>query len=128
MRRARAPRGHGQRAQPAVREASAGFWWRALLLALAGFAVYWNSQSGPFVFDDQLSIVENPNIREWWRPDRVLFPERELPVAGRPLVNFSFALNYAVNGLEVRGYHLGNIAIHLACAILVFAIVHRTLQ
>ena len=27
------------------------------------------------------SIVENPSIREWWRIGRVLFPERELPVA-----------------------------------------------
>src|SRR3954465_13985422 len=104
MRRARAPRGHGRSAQPAAPDVAAGIWWRALLLVLAGFAVYWNSLSGPFVFDDQLSIVENPHIREWWRPGQGLFPERELPVAGRPLVNFSFALNYAVNGLNVRDY------------------------
>ena len=58
----------------------------------------------------------------------MLAPERELPTAGRPLVNLSFAINYAVGGLDVRGYHVVNIAIHLVCALLVFGIVRRTLE
>ena len=58
----------------------------------------------------------------------VLFPERELPVAGRPVVNVSFAVNYAMGELNVRGYHIGNIAIHVLCAILLFAVLRRTLQ
>jgi hypothetical protein len=58
----------------------------------------------------------------------VLSPERELPVAGRPVVNASFALNYALNGLDVGGYHAWNIAVHLGCALALFGIVHRTLR
>jgi tetratricopeptide (TPR) repeat protein len=57
----------------------------------------------------------------------VLFPALELPVAGRPVVNLSFALNYAFGGFDVRGYHLVNVGVHLACALLLFGIVRRTL-
>ena len=108
--------------------ARSGAWWRPAAIVIAGLLVYSNSLSGPFVFDDELSIVENPSIRRWSQPGTVLLPERELPVAGRPLVNLSFALNYAVDGLEVFGYHLVNVALHLSCALLVFGLVRRTLE
>src|SRR6185503_5616826 len=49
------------------------------------------------------------------------------PVAGRPLVNLSFAVSYALGGLNETGYHAGNVAIHIACALLLFVIVRRTL-
>jgi hypothetical protein len=42
----------------------------------------------------------------------VLAPQRDSAVAGRPLVSLSFAINYAVGGLDVTGYHIGNIALH----------------
>lgn len=96
------------------------------VLVIAGILAYWNSLSGPFIYDDHLSIVENEQIRTLWSSS-VLMPERELPVAGRPLVNISFALNYALGGLNVRGYHIGNLVVHLLCGLLVFAVVRRTL-
>jgi tetratricopeptide (TPR) repeat protein len=105
-----------------------GVWLRAAIIVLAGAAVYANSLSGPFVLDDQDTIVMNEQIRQLWPPSVVLFPALELPVAGRPAVNVSFALNYALGGLDVRGYHLVNIATHIACALLLFGIVGRTLN
>jgi hypothetical protein len=108
--------------------ASVGLWWRAGLVAFACLLTYWNSFSGPFVLDDVGSIVENRHIREWWRLGSLLMPERELPVAGRPLVNVSFAINYALGGLDVRGYHAWSVAVHLGCALLVFGVVRRTLR
>ena len=90
--------------------------------------MYANALSGPFVLDDQDTIATNEQIRQLWPPSVVLFPALELPVAGRPAVNVSFALNYAIGGLEVRGYHLVNIAMHIACALLLFGIVGRTLN
>ncbi len=89
---------------------------------------YWNSFSGPFVFDDVASVVENQQIREWWHVGGLLTSERELPVAGRPVVNASFALNYALGGLNVWGYHAWNVSVHLLCALLVFALVRLTLE
>jgi protein O-mannosyl-transferase len=102
-----------------------GIWIRAALIALAGAIVYANALAGPFVLDDQDTIVLNQQIRDL-SPSVVLFPALELPVAGRPLVNLSFALNYAFGGLDVRGYHAVNVAIHIACGLLLFGIVRRT--
>ena len=102
-------------------------WWRAGVIVLTTFLAYASSLSGPFIFDDLVSIVENPQIREL-DLSSVLFPRRELPTAGRPLVNVSFAVNYALGGLEPRGYHLVNLTFHVLSGLLVLGIVRRTLQ
>ncbi|MBM3819594.1 MAG: tetratricopeptide repeat protein [Acidimicrobiia bacterium] len=102
--------------------------WLPLVLAVLGALVYANALSGPFLFDDENSIVRNPQIRQLWPLSEPLSPPRDTPVAGRPLVNLSFALNYAADGLDVGGYHAVNIAIHILAALTLFGIVHRTLR
>jgi Flp pilus assembly protein TadD len=97
------------------------------MILLAGALTYANSLSGPFVFDDRGTILDNSTIERLWHRS-VLAAPHETPAAGRPVVNVSFALNYAVGERNVRGYHLGNILSHLLCALLVFAIVRRTLD
>jgi tetratricopeptide (TPR) repeat protein len=109
-------------------ESPTGVQLRAGVIVLSALLAYAGSLSGPFILDDLVSIVDNQQIREWWNLEPVLFPRRELPTAGRPLVNFSFAVNYALGGLDVRGYHLINLAFHLLSGLLVFGIVRRTLQ
>ena len=98
-----------------------------LLIVAAGAATYWNSLGGPFIWDDQISVVTNRTIQHLWPLSDPLRPPRETPVAGRPIVNLSFAINYAIGGLSETGYHVGNIAVHIACALLLFGIVRRTL-
>lgn len=90
--------------------------------------VYWNGLSGPFLFDDQNAIARNLTIRELWPLSTPLSPPQDTPVAGRPLVNLSFALNYAIHGLDVRGYHLLNVALHVLAAVVLFGGVRRTLS
>jgi tetratricopeptide (TPR) repeat protein len=98
-----------------------------VVILLAGGLTYWNSLDGPFVFDDRGTIVDNRSIESLW--DRaVLFAPHETPTAGRPVVNISFAINYALGQRDVRGYHVANLAIHLACALLVFGGVRRTVH
>ena len=46
-------------------------------------------------------------------------------MAGRPLVSLTFAINYALGELNVRGYRLVNIAIHVVNALLLFGVVGR---
>ena len=101
--------------------------WRLAAIAAVILAAYSNSFRGPFVIDDQASIVQNPAIRELSRVARVLSPVPESPVAGRPLVNVTFAIDYALSGLSVTGYHVSNLAWHVACAWLLFGVVRRTL-
>jgi tetratricopeptide (TPR) repeat protein len=101
---------------------------RVLLLVVAIALTYANSVANPFVLDDQATVVQNPQIRDLSRVRDVLVPAPESPIAGRPLTSLTFALNYAVNGLDVRGYHLVNIALHLTCAVLLMLLVRRTLS
>ena len=66
------------------------------VIVLAVMAVYGNSLSGPFVFDDVGAIVDNPTIRQLRPFWQVLSPPRNgETVSGRPLLNLSLALNYA---------------------------------
>ena len=110
------------------RTPTTGIRWRAGLIVLAALAIYWNGLSAPFIFDDLGSITNNPQIRPplSWR--QVLSPPADTAVAGRPLVNLSFALNYAAGGLDPAGYRVANLALHVICAWLVFGLVRRTLE
>lgn len=104
------------------------------MLAIALAAVYGRALKSPFFYDDNATIVENSSIvslhpiigtREHPGP---LNPAPDLPTSGRPLVNLSLAINYAVGGLNPFGYHLVNLVIHFLAAMLLWAIVRRTLQ
>jgi tetratricopeptide (TPR) repeat protein len=112
-------------AQSATNYRPRGVAYGAALALIIAFT-YVNSLSGAFVLDDQAAIVQNPQIRDLSRLDDILAPVPDSPVAGRPLANLSFALNYAVGGFDVRGYHIVNIALHILCALLVLAVVWRT--
>jgi protein O-mannosyl-transferase len=95
-------------------------------LALVGTLTYSNALRQPFMFDDMSAIVDNEQIRRL-SDARVLLPERERPVSGRPLVNLSFALNYAVGGVDPWGYHVVNVALHVICSLLLMTVVRDTL-
>lgn len=101
----------------------------ALGLVAAGLAAYHNSFSGPFIFDDLPAIVENTAIRSLWPLGEVLAPGTHggITTSGRPVVNLSLAINYAVSGYAVGSYHALNLAIHLAAALVLFGCVRRTL-
>ena len=99
----------------------------ALVLVVAAILAYANSFRGPFVFDDVEAIVENETIRSL--SPAVLSPPFAdgQTVGGRPLVNLTLALNYAVGGLNPVGYHVVNLAIHLAAMLVLFGLFRRTL-
>ena len=103
-----------------------GIWVLGFALAAVGFAVFWNSLSAPFTFDDDHAIVINEQIRHI---STSLSPtEQGSPLAGRPVVSLTFAVNYALGELNVRGYRLVNIAIHIVNALLLLALAARTLR
>jgi Flp pilus assembly protein TadD len=87
-------------------------------------AAYSGSLDGAFVYDDRPSIVDNEAIRD-------LAAYVAGGAGARPsryLGYLTFALNYHLGGLDVTGYHLVNLAIHLANALLVYALVRLTLR
>lgn len=125
MARAKRPARPGARPR-ADRPPAAGVGWRALVLVLAGALAYATGLSGPFVFDDRASVVDNHTIEAPADLATVFWPPHETPVAGRPLVNLTFALNYAMGGRDVAGYHVANIAFHLLTGLVLFGLARRT--
>lgn len=96
-----------------------------ILLSIIGLS-YFNSFSGPLVFDDKPAISGNPSIREWGTA--LVPPDTGSSVTGRPLVNLSFAINYAISGEAVWSYHLVNLLIHAGAGLALFGVVRRTLR
>ncbi len=119
------------RLAPAPTKVKLPFWrtprFAALAIAVAALAAYHNSFAVPFVFDDELAIVTNPSVRDLWA---ALSPPPELtglPISGRPVVNFSFGVSYAVSGSGVWSYHVINLLIHVAAGMVLFGVTWRTL-
>jgi tetratricopeptide (TPR) repeat protein len=103
-----------------------GRWLAVAAIVLAAALAYANTLSAPLIFDDLPAIVDNPSIRSL---STALSPPRDgRGVTGRPLVNLSLALNYAVHGERVRGYHLVNLAIHALAGLALFGVARRTFR
>jgi protein O-mannosyl-transferase len=98
-----------------------------LLLVLAGLLAYQNSFTAPFVFDDTSSVLNNSSIRHLWPIGDALSPPSVAGVGGRPVFNLSLAVNYALGGYNVWGYHALNLAIHILAGLTLLGGVRRTL-
>ncbi len=104
--------------------------WRlgpvALLLALAGLLAYGNTVSAPFIFDDIPALARDPATA----PGAGQTPAdwRGSGAAGRPVVEWSLALNRAISGDAVWSYHAFNLLVHLAAGLALFGVVRRTLR
>lgn len=98
----------------------------ALLIVACAWVAYGNSLRVPLIYDDSGSIAQNPSIRHL--STALTPPPGGMPVSGRPVVNLSFAVNYALGGLDVRGYHAVNLLIHVLAGLALFGIVRRTVR
>ncbi|MDB4878090.1 MAG: hypothetical protein JWM41_4536 [Gemmatimonadetes bacterium] len=103
-------------------------------ILLAAVVAFSGAYDAPFQFDDVPSIAQNRTIERLWPPGAALTPPPRTAVSGRPVANLSLAVNYAINaalGVDQRntiGYHVVNLLVHLACGLLVFGIVRRTIR
>jgi tetratricopeptide (TPR) repeat protein len=99
----------------------------AALILIAGWAAYSNSFAGIFVFDDEPAIAQNQNLRTLWPLTSSMTAPPDTTLSGRPIATLSFAIDHAVSGGSLDGYHTTNLVIHLAAALLLFGITRRTL-
>ena len=97
-----------------------------LLVLLAGSVVYVNTFQVPFVLDDRTSITHNVVIKNLENFYANSSGYEFLP--NRYIAFLTFALNYHFGGLNVFGYHLVNLIIHLANALLVFTLLRLTFR
>lgn len=128
----------GGRSQPAhsapANSGAPRAWIVAVVLAVSIGAVYGRALDVPFIFDDIIAIRGNESIFSLWPLTGTtahpgpLNPAQDLPTTARPLVNVSLAINYYFGGVDPTGYHAVNMAIHFFSALLVWAIMRRTLR
>src|SRR6266540_26279 len=90
-------------------------WWVLLALVLVSTVlVYVPAIDGEFVFDD-LTILIDPLV-----VNPLAAKPSQWLLAVRPVTSLTFALNQLAGGLDTRGWHLVNVAIHLGAVVLAF--------
>jgi tetratricopeptide (TPR) repeat protein len=94
------------------------------ILAAGAIAVYSRTFPIPLFFDDRAAIIDNSTIRHW---GTAWWPPINTTASGRPILNLSLAINYAVSGTAGWSYHALNLAIHVLAGLTLFGIVRRTL-
>ncbi len=88
-----------------------------IIIAIWGLIIYSNTFNAPLQFDDTLQIIAKSRVKnlsnfyslsEWTSINR------------RPMSFFTFALNFHYGQLNVKGYHIVNLLIHILSGFLVF--------
>ncbi len=103
----------------------------ALLSIVAlGCLTYSNSFHNSFHYDDEHSIIENPNIRNLanipeFFVDAGAFSGLDDARMYRPLFLVTLALNYAVGEYEPSGYHVVNLVFHICNSVLLWVLAAR---
>ena len=93
------------------------------------FLLYSPAWNGPFIFDDEPHIPNNPHIRlEQLTLQGLWDAGFESPARNRPVANISFALNYYVHQYSTFGYHVVNVVIHVIAGVLLFVFIRLTLM
>ena len=91
------------------------------VIACAATLIYSNTFRIPFQFDDQISILGNPAIKDVGNLKAIfLFSPTRFFTYG------TFALNYYFTELNVFGYHIINLIIHICASLLVMWFVTLT--
>ena len=99
------------------------------LIVVLGFAVYANSLKGQFLWDDEFLVVKNTYVKSWSNIARVF--REDIARAGglksafyRPLQIITYMLDYSLWELNVHGYHLSNILLHVLAALGLFWLIN----
>jgi len=97
------------------------------LIAILGLLAYSNTFNVPFQWDETDLIANNSAIK-----DLSNFAPANLEKLGsfnrRYIGYLTFALNYKLHGLDVRGYHIFNLSVHIFNAMLVYFLVVLTFR
>ena len=93
----------------------------ALIIIVVGFVAYHNSFQCEFILDSYSKIIQDPRIHQLWPISRVI------EESNRPIIFITFAVNYAISGMNVLSYHVLNFLVHILAGLTLFGIIRRTL-
>jgi tetratricopeptide (TPR) repeat protein len=96
-----------------------------IFISLSILLTYGQTLHYAFQFDDQraflISSVDHLQELTWASLSPII-------QSNRPVAHLSFAINYYLGGLDVRGYHLFNIGVHWGTALVIYALFLETLS
>lgn len=94
-----------------------------LLISILALAIYANTLKNGFVYDDNFTIVNNSlikNLRNLSKLVHQSYFDSSGELTYRPVVTFTYFVDYALYGQEPWGFHLTNILLHLFNGILLY--------
>ncbi len=98
-----------------------------VLIAVLGLAIYANSLGGKFLWDDEFMVQKNGYLTSWtnvWKFFAGVRTTAESALSEdnfyRPIYMTTFLADRSIWGLDVRGFHLTNIILHIAAALALF--------
>ena len=99
---------------------------KILLIIALPLIAFLNTLDNTFVYDDVFTITDNYFIRDWGN-FTALFTNDYFKYSGevtyRPVVTFSYFIDYSLWHLNPAGFHLTNILLHAVNAVLVYLLV-----
>ncbi|MFC1581960.1 hypothetical protein ACFL4W_00340 [Planctomycetota bacterium] len=98
-----------------------------LAIILLNLAAYANSFRAEWQFDDYPNIVENYSLHIDNFSELKNAHNREQQGINRIVCFYTFALDHLFHGLDVAGWHLTNVLIHISAGMLVYMIMGLTL-
>ena len=95
-----------------------------IVLTCMGLLAFWGTFHSPFLYDDAHAIVENPHIQQLDGFQKNVGIEN---IFNRSVLLLTFAINREIGELEVFGYHLVNILIHILTGLVWYFLVRELL-
>ncbi|MGE0267526.1 MAG: tetratricopeptide repeat protein [Candidatus Omnitrophota bacterium] len=106
-------------------------WRLVFIMMMCGFLVYSNSLKGEFIWDDNILIRNNTDIRSWGNLNKVIFGN----LGGeklyykhssyRPVQTISYMIDFSIGKLDPFVYHLTSILCHLLVAGLLYIFIFK---
>jgi len=94
------------------------------ILSLLGLASFFGTLKSPFLYDDAHAIVDNPYIVNLWDFQNLVGIEN---IFNRSVVLLTYAVNREVGQLDVFGFHLINILLHICVGIVLYFLARNLL-
>ena len=94
------------------------------ILSLLGMVGFFGTLKSPFLYDDAPTIVHNPYIQNLWDFQSQVGIEN---IFNRSIVLLTYAVNREVGQLNVFGFHLVNILLHVCVGIALYFLARHLL-
>jgi protein O-mannosyl-transferase len=108
-------------------------WLNITVLIIASFAVFSNNYKHDYPLDCGHLLLENPSVRSLKNIPQYFLDGRTLSILPanidyRPVLQITYALNYAISKYDTWSWHLVQILLHIVCVLGLYFLCWRILR